>query len=258
MGSPISSTIAEIFLEHLETKYVKQLMDTKSIALYTQYEDDILIIYDTNKIQPELLHIHMNQIHNSTKLNPTQEDKQSINFFDLTIHRKTPHLEIDIYRKPTTTNTTINVLSPTPTKHKTATLRYHITRMHSLPLTIARKQKEWETIQQIAQKSNFPQHLLHRINLQTKHKNNHRQAEDNKANKAWTTFTYFSPQIRKITNLFKNTNVKIAFKNTNTLQQFIKPRFDNTTPEHEKSDIYKVTCNTCHMSYIGQTRRNLK
>jgi hypothetical protein len=35
MGSPISSTIAEIFLHHLETKYVKQLKDTKSIVLYT-------------------------------------------------------------------------------------------------------------------------------------------------------------------------------------------------------------------------------
>jgi hypothetical protein len=85
--------------------------------------------------------------------------------------------------------------------------------MHSLPLTTARKQKEWETIQQIAKSNNFPQHLLHRINLQTKHRNNHRQTED-KASKTWTTFTYFSPQIRKITNLFKNTNMKIAFKNT--------------------------------------------
>jgi hypothetical protein len=65
----------------------------------------------------------------------------------------------------------------------------------------------------------------------------------------WTTFTYFSPQIRKITNLFKNTNVKIVFKNTNTLQQLIKPRPDNTTPEHEKSSIYKLTCNTCHVEH---------
>jgi hypothetical protein len=44
----------------------------------------------------------------------------------------------------------INFLSNHPTEHKTVTLRYHITRMHSLPLTTARKQKEWETIQQIA------------------------------------------------------------------------------------------------------------
>jgi glycyl-tRNA synthetase beta subunit len=80
MGSPISSIVAEIFLQHLEKKYVKQLMDTKSTVLYTRYVDSILIIYDSNKIKPEPLHTHMNQIHTNIKLNPTQEDNRSINF----------------------------------------------------------------------------------------------------------------------------------------------------------------------------------
>jgi hypothetical protein len=84
----------------------------------------------------------MSQIHTSIKLNSTQEDNRSINFLDLTIHRKTPHLETDLYRKTTTTDTTINFLSNHPIEHKTAALRYHITRIHSLPLTTARKQKE--------------------------------------------------------------------------------------------------------------------
>jgi hypothetical protein len=50
----------------------------------------------------------------------------------------------------------INFLSNHPTEHKTAALRYHITRMHSLPLTTARKQKQCETIQQAARNNNFP------------------------------------------------------------------------------------------------------
>jgi hypothetical protein len=40
--------------------------------------------------------------------------------------------------------------------------------MHSLPLTAEGKRKEWETIQQIAKNNNFPQDLLHKLNLQTK------------------------------------------------------------------------------------------
>jgi phosphoribulokinase len=27
--------------------------------------------------------------------------------------------------------------------------------------------------------------------------------------------------------------------------------------EHEKSGIYKITCKTCHKSYVGQTSRNI-
>jgi len=47
MGSPISSTIAEIFLQYLENIHIKQLLNTKNIILYTRYVDDILIICDT-------------------------------------------------------------------------------------------------------------------------------------------------------------------------------------------------------------------
>ena len=49
MGSPISSLIAEIFLQHYEDTNIKQLLDMKSIALYARYVDDILVIYDTKK-----------------------------------------------------------------------------------------------------------------------------------------------------------------------------------------------------------------
>jgi len=35
----------------------------------------------------------------------------------------------------------------------------------------------------------------------------------------WAIFTYTTPHIRKITNMFKNTDIKIAFKTSNTLRQ---------------------------------------
>jgi len=44
MCSPISGTIAELFLKHLEQIYIKPLIDTKHILFYTRYIDDILII----------------------------------------------------------------------------------------------------------------------------------------------------------------------------------------------------------------------
>ena len=44
MGLPISSTIAEILLQHLEDAHIKQLLDNRNIIFYTQYVDVILII----------------------------------------------------------------------------------------------------------------------------------------------------------------------------------------------------------------------
>jgi len=67
--------------------------------------------------------------------------KNSIDFLDLSITRAHNKLTIDIYRKPTTTNTTINFMSNHPLEHKMAAYRYHIERMHKLPLDPIKKQK---------------------------------------------------------------------------------------------------------------------
>jgi hypothetical protein len=47
MGSPVSGTMAEIFLHYIENTHIKHLLDTKNIPYYTRYVDDILIVYDT-------------------------------------------------------------------------------------------------------------------------------------------------------------------------------------------------------------------
>jgi len=50
MGSPISSTTAEIYLQYLENIYIKHWLDSKEILFYKCYVDDILILYDQWKI----------------------------------------------------------------------------------------------------------------------------------------------------------------------------------------------------------------
>jgi hypothetical protein len=256
LGSPISSIIAEIFLQHFEDIHIKKLLDTESIIFYRRYANHILIIYDTQRKQPGRIKTYINQMHKGIKLNPTYENNRSINFLDLLVIRKESNIEIDIFRKPTTTETTINFFSNHPKEYKSAAFRYDITRMHSLPLTPERKEKELELIQQIAQHNNFPQKHLRNLNSEIHNKQDEMNKGKNK--KTSTTFTYYSPIVREITDLFQHTNVGISFKYTNTLQQLTKPKIVSSTLDQDKIGIYKLTCNTCKMSYIGQTRRSLK
>jgi hypothetical protein len=64
MGSPISSLIAEIFLQHYEDENIKQLLDTKNIAFYMWYIDSLVIFDTTNidlhTINTYILYIKMN------------------------------------------------------------------------------------------------------------------------------------------------------------------------------------------------------
>jgi len=129
--------------------------------------------------------------------------------------------------------------------------------MHSLPLNPDKKQTERKIILSTAKNNNFPQHLLLKLNRQILHKVKNKKTSKNDK-KIWTTITFHSPKIRKITNLLKNTNIDIAFKTTTTLHHLIKPIAPTRLQEHEKSGIYKIKCNTCHKAYVGQTSRNLK
>jgi hypothetical protein len=106
--SPVSSTIAEIFLKHLEGTHIKQLLNSGNIIFYTRYVDDILNIYDTAETNSDLITNYINQIHKDIQLNPTHETNNSTNFLDLLIIRKTASPEIDNHRKPTTTDRATN------------------------------------------------------------------------------------------------------------------------------------------------------
>ena len=67
------------------------------------------------------------------------------------------------------------------------------------------RRSKWEIIQSVAKNNNFPQHLLLKLNRQILHKVNNKKKLARMTKKIWTTFTFHSPKIRKITNLFKNT-----------------------------------------------------
>jgi len=45
MGSPISGTMAEIFLQYIEKRHLKQLLDSKNIIFFTRYEFPLRLDY---------------------------------------------------------------------------------------------------------------------------------------------------------------------------------------------------------------------
>jgi hypothetical protein len=58
----------------------------------------------------------------------------------------------------------------------------------------------------------------------------------------------------QVTNLFKNTNLKIAFR-TNNLYNKLRERIPLN--KINSSGIYKLKCKSCNNSYVGQTGRSI-
>jgi len=61
-----------------------------------------------------------------------------------------------------------------------------------------------------------------------------------------------------ITNLFKNTDLKIAMHTNKSIQKILmhNKQLTNKTDKYTQSGVYKLTCPDCNKAYVEQTGRN--
>ena len=62
MGSPLSSTLAEIYVQYFEELTFKHWMETNEIIYYKRYVDDIVIIFNQYKTTEDTITKYMNNI----------------------------------------------------------------------------------------------------------------------------------------------------------------------------------------------------
>jgi hypothetical protein len=79
MGSPVSSTMAEIYLQYLDETYIKHWLDSKEIMFYNSYVDDILIIYNQRNIDDQIILHQINSIDKNLQSKLSTEENNTIN-----------------------------------------------------------------------------------------------------------------------------------------------------------------------------------
>ena len=143
-----------------------------------------------------------------------------------------------------------------PIEHKISAFLYYINRLTIMPINESSKQREWETIIAIARSNNFPTSMLYGLKTKIikrkrqKQKQMQQRQEIIKQRDKWVNFTYFSPLVRRVTDLFRRTRLRITFRTANTIQQQL-----NTAKHarYDSSGIYRLKCNTCNRVYVGQS-----
>jgi hypothetical protein len=74
----------------------------------------------------------------------------------------------------------------------------------------------------------------------------------------WARFTYFGKETRAIIKVLKNTNIKVAYANRNTIGKLLSKKHNPHKDKYEHSGICQLTCPTCHMKYTGQTGKSFR
>jgi hypothetical protein len=101
---------------------------------YRRYGDNIIIIFDQNKISKELIYNYMNNVHQCLKSKLTEEENNNITYLDLYINRNNNNLHVGIHRKLTQAHTTIHFISNHPLEHKRAAYSFCINRKIALAI----------------------------------------------------------------------------------------------------------------------------
>jgi len=170
-------------------------------------------MYDHSNITFTQVLEYATTIHTDLQFKPTPQTNVSINFLDLLLHRTNHGLAAEVYRKHTSTDTTIHHNSNRPIEHNLAADRFLPNRINQLPLTPPYKQQERNTIQHNAKANAFPHALLlwnskHRYRKISRY---HLQKSSlttattttttTTTPKTWVTCTYFKPR----------TNIEVNF-----------------------------------------------
>jgi len=169
------------------------------------------------------------------------EENKTINYLDITIHRTPSNSKIAIYRKPTFTDTIIPYTSNHPLQHKHTAVKFLYNRLQTYDLQPDEFLQEENTIQNILYKNSFPiqPHKPHHPKPQKQRQTTHTPTQK------WATFTDTGKETTYITNLFRRTDINIAFRTNNTIYNRLSA-IHHITDKYTQSGVYKLTCNNCN------------
>jgi hypothetical protein len=171
-------------------------------------------------------------IHPSIKFTMENEMNNKLNYLDLTINNEQTQLTFSIYRKPTTTDLIIHNESCHLYEHKKSAINFLINRINRYPITQESKDKESQIISTILENNKYKHVAMYPKRKQA-------PMTRGTLTQKWATFTYCGSSIRTITKLFRNTNIKVACRTTNTIKNLLKPK-TIIKDIYDQSGVYRV------------------
>jgi hypothetical protein len=141
-------------------------------------------------------------------------------------------------------------------------IKYMINRLHTYPMSKTHKKEEKYIIEQIMQQNQYQINKGTEKRKITKHsqirqQEIHTQNTTEGKKEKWITLTYFGKETQQIAKIFKDTDIKIAFRTKNTLKKHLQPKQIGRN-KYDNSGVYKLKCMDCSLQYIGQTGRSFK
>jgi len=264
MGNCLSPICADLVMQDLQDNLIHKL--PFKIPFFKRYVDDILTAIPTNNYNTILT--MFNSYHPKLQFTLEKEKEKTIPFLDvLVIRNEDGIIDTNWYHKPTFSERYINYFSLHPLKDKINII--HNLKHRSMALSSpAYHKSNLEYIKKMLEENEYPISLIKKILYKQNNATNYRQqvidSTENKE-KVFCKLPYIHGLTQHLkTSLERQTTsddkrIKIAQKCCNTLKNKYFSKIKAKTEQLLNSNVvYRIPCNLCNKSYIGQTSRYLK
>ena len=159
MGSPISGTLANIFLCFHEQQWINNCpLDFKPV-IYKRYVDDTFLLFRDPSHAPRFLE-YINKQHNNIRFTMEEENEGKLPFLDLMIEILHNKFTLSVYRKPTFSGLGTSFFSYCDLKFKLGAIRTLLHRAYHLSSTYMTFDKEITFLKNFFIKNGFTKQLF--------------------------------------------------------------------------------------------------
>lgn len=258
MGSPVSPIFADLVMDDLECTTLQKL--SFSPKIFVRYVDDIFTIVPKNNIS-EMIN-EFNSYHPRLQFTYELQNDSTLNFLDTSIIKEeNGSLKTNWYQKPTSSGRYINYFSNHPLNQKVS-VTYGLVDRGILLSDPEFQETNIQKIKKILRNNNYPTNFIETyVSKRLKHINNTQPQIINERIDIERNLVLALPYVNilteKLTHKLKHHHIKVVSKITNKTK-FIKTGKDRLPKDLQSKLVYKIDCNICDKTYIGQTKRYLK
>lgn len=264
MGSPLGPTLANIFMSHLEKKWLKECPNSFKPIFYRRYIDDIFVMF-TSGDHVELFADFMNKCHPNIKFTFEKEENKIMPFLDFEFSRNGTQIESSVYRKPTFTGVYTHFESLIPIQYKRGLILTLLFRIFNICSNMKIVVREIEKLKDILCKNRYPLKFIDKCIYIFFEKIYTRKPPliTVKKKELFLVLPFLGKQSlelkHKLENLFKKTlpfcHLRIVFNSNKRLSNWFT--FKDQIPRHLMShQVYKFECTGCDSSYVGLAERH--
>jgi hypothetical protein len=250
MGSPVSVVVAEIVMQKIEKKALATYK--QPLPFWFRYVDDTITALPARKIKA--FHKHLNKQNKHIQFTLEIEKDGKIPFLDCLVSRDNNRLRTTVYRKPTNTDRLLDQSSYNPTSHKATTIKTLTRRAQLICDSADSLRTENEHLKSMFHKNNYSDKFIH---TNTHRPRNHRESLiDTSTPKAFISLPYIKGTSEIISRILQPYDIRVAHKPISTLRQILTKVKDRDNPNDRVGAVYKIECNDCEATYIGETGRS--